>query len=100
MNPEADYAGNGYHLTQSLIGIGSGGIFGSRPSLKADGSTGYAAQNVPEVHTDFIFSAIAEQLGLLGAIFLLESVVFADSYIISYFNFLIAPKRSTHFLHL
>lgn len=71
MNPEADYAGNGYHLTQSLIGIGSGGILGSRPSLKADGSTGYAAQNVPEVHTDFIFSAIAEQLGLLGAVFLL-----------------------------
>ena len=71
LNPEADYAGNGYHLTQSLIGIGSGGIFGSRPSLKADASTGYAAQNVPEVHTDFIFSAIAEQLGMLGAIFLL-----------------------------
>lgn len=71
LNPEADYAGNGYHLTQSLIGIGSGGILGSRPSLKANGSTGYAAQNVPEVHTDFIFSAIAEQLGLAGAIFLL-----------------------------
>lgn len=71
LNPEADYAGNGYHLTQSLIGIGSGGILGSRPSLKADGSTGYAAQNVPEVHTDFIFSAIAEQLGFIGAVFLL-----------------------------
>lgn len=71
LNPEADYAGNGYHLTQSLIGIGSGGILGSRPSLKADAATGYAAQNVPEVHTDFIFSAIAEQLGLLGAAFLL-----------------------------
>lgn len=71
LNPEADYAGNGYHLAQSLIGIGSGGILGSRPSLRIDGSTGYAAQNVPEVHTDFIFSAIAEQLGLVGAIFLL-----------------------------
>ncbi|WP_294372248.1 rod shape-determining protein RodA [uncultured Clostridium sp.] len=71
LNPEADYAGNGYHLTQSLIGIGSGGILGSRPSLKADGSTGYAAQNVPEVHTDFIFCAIAEQLGFVGALILL-----------------------------
>lgn len=71
LNPEADYAGNGYHLAQSLIGIGSGGILGSRPSLRIDGSTGYAAQNVPEVHTDFIFSAIAEQLGFVGAIFLL-----------------------------
>lgn len=65
LNPEADYAGNGYHLTQSLIGIGSGREYAqSRPSLKADAATGYAAQNVPEVHTDFIFSAIAEQLGL------------------------------------
>lgn len=71
LNPEADDAGNGYHLTQSLIGIGSGGMFGSRPSLKNDGATGYAAQNVPEVQTDFIFSAIAEQWGFIGAMILL-----------------------------
>lgn len=71
LNPAADDAGNGYHLTQSLIGIGSGGMFGSRPSLKNDGTTGYAAQNVPEVQTDFIFSAIAEQWGFIGAIILL-----------------------------
>ena len=36
-----------------------------------DGGTGYAAQNVPEVHTDFIFAAIAEQWGFLGAVLLL-----------------------------
>lgn len=71
LNPEAADATSGYHLTQSLIGIGSGGILGSRPSLKNDGTTGYAAQNVPEVQTDFIFSAIAEQWGLVGAIVLL-----------------------------
>ena len=34
LNPAADDAKTGYHLNQSLIGIGSGGIFGSRPSLK------------------------------------------------------------------
>ncbi|NFG24448.1 rod shape-determining protein RodA [Clostridium botulinum] len=71
LNPEAADATSGYHLTQSLIGIGSGGILGSRPSLKVDGTTGYAAQNVPEVQTDFIFAAIAEQWGLIGAIILL-----------------------------
>lgn len=71
LNPAADDAKTGYHLTQSLIGIGSGGILGSRPSLVNDKTTGYAAQNVPEVHTDFIFSAIAEQWGFLGALFLL-----------------------------
>ncbi|GAA0077297.1 rod shape-determining protein RodA [Clostridium sp. CTA-5] len=71
LNPEAADATSGYHLTQSLIGIGSGGILGSRPSLKLEGTTGYAAQNVPEVQTDFIFAAIAEQWGLIGALILL-----------------------------
>ena len=70
LNPEAGTA-NTYHLTQSLIGIGSGGILGSRPSLNIDGSSGYAAQNVPEVETDFIFAAIAEQWGFLGAVLVL-----------------------------
>lgn len=71
LNPAADDAKTGYHLTQSLIGIGSGGILGSRPSLSNDGSSSYSAQNVPEVRTDFIFSAIADQWGFLGAIVLL-----------------------------
>ncbi|MBW6408826.1 rod shape-determining protein RodA [Clostridium weizhouense] len=71
LNPEAADATSGYHLTQSLIAIGSGGILGSRPSLKLEGTTGYAAQNVPEVQTDFIFAAISEQWGLIGALILL-----------------------------
>ena len=70
LNPEADTS-NTYQLRQSLIGIGSGGILGSRPSLSMDGSSGYAAQNVPEPQTDFIFAAIADQFGFLGAIVLL-----------------------------
>ena len=70
LNPEADNA-NTYHLTQSEIAIGSGGVLGSRPSLNIDGSSGFAAQNVPEIETDFIFAAISEQWGLLGAILLL-----------------------------
>ncbi len=71
LNPAADDSDTGYHLTQSLIGIGSGGMLGSRPSIKNDGSTGYAAQNVPEIQTDFIFAAIAEQYGFLGAMLLI-----------------------------
>lgn len=71
LNPAADDAKTGYHLTQSLIGIGSGGMLGSRPSLSNDGSSSYSAQNVPEVRTDFIFAAIADQWGFLGAITLL-----------------------------
>lgn len=71
LNPEANAQGEGYHLNQSLISIGSGGILGNRPSLYNDGSTGYAAQHVPEVQTDFIFAAIAEHWGLLGALFVL-----------------------------
>lgn len=71
LNPEADDSDSGYHLKQSLIGIGSGGLLGSRPSFDADAAMGYSATHVPEVQTDFIFSAIAEQLGFVGAMFLL-----------------------------
>lgn len=70
LNPEVDNAST-YHLNQSEIAIGSGGLLGSRPSLKNDGQTSYSAQNVPEVRTDFIFAAIADQWGFLGAILLL-----------------------------
>ena len=51
--------------------MGSGGILGSQPSLEADGTIGYAASNVPEIQTDFIFTAIAEQCGLVGALFVI-----------------------------
>jgi len=71
LDPAADDAKTGYHLIQSEIAIGSGGILGNTSSLKNDKSTGYAAQNVPEVQTDFIFSAISEQWGFLGAVTLL-----------------------------
>lgn len=70
-NPEADSSDTGYHLRQSLIGIGAGGFIGTHNSLKNDGSGGYASQYVPEVETDFIFAQIGEQWGTLGAMFLL-----------------------------
>ena len=71
MNPEANVSGSGYHLSQSLIAIGSGGLAGNRPSFSNDSSSGYAAQHVPEVQTDFIFAEISENWGLIGVLFLL-----------------------------
>ena len=71
MNPEADDSADGYQLNQALVGIGSGGIIGTKPSMNPEVSPGYAGTHVPEVQTDFIFSAIAEQWGLVGALFLL-----------------------------
>nr|WP_244977816.1 rod shape-determining protein RodA [Clostridium paraputrificum] len=71
MNPETDTSAQGYQLNQSLIGIGSGGVVGTRPSLDPEVSPGYAGTHVPEIQTDFIFAAIGEQWGFLGATLLL-----------------------------
>lgn len=61
LNPWADIAGKGYQITQSLFAIGSGGFFGTGIGL---GQPEY----IPEVHTDFIFSAICEEMGVFGGI--------------------------------
>ncbi|ABR46564.1 cell cycle protein [Alkaliphilus metalliredigens QYMF] len=61
LNPWQDIAGRGYQITQSLFAIAGGGFFGTGIGL---GNPGV----IPEVHTDFIFSAIAEELGVFGAI--------------------------------
>jgi rod shape determining protein RodA len=67
LNPEADPLGAGYHLTQSKIAIGSGGIFGKG---FLNGTQSHL-QYLPEQHTDFIFSAIAEEWGLVGGVVLI-----------------------------
>lgn len=61
LNPWADPIGNAYQVVQSLIALASGGIFGSGPGF---GSPGF----VPAAHTDFIFSSITEEWGLVGAV--------------------------------
>lgn len=85
LNPWADIAGKGYQITQSLFAIGSGGFFGTglglgRPDL------------IPEVSTDFIFSAICEEMGILGGV----SVVLLY-FILSYRGFKIALYSSDYF---
>ena len=62
LDPSRDPLGGGYHLLQSKIAIGSGGLLGS--GLLNGKLTNL--QFIPEQHTDFIFSALGEELGFLG----------------------------------
>lgn len=71
LNTDNDITGQGYQLSQGMISIGSGGVFGDSLSLDPDESPGYAGTHVPEIQTDFIFTAIAEQWGLIGGLFIL-----------------------------
>lgn len=61
LNPWSDISGAGYQITQSLFAIGSGGFFGTGLGL---GRPDF----IPEVHTDFIFSVICEEMGIFGGI--------------------------------
>ena len=63
LHPAKDPFGMGYHLIQSKIAIGSGGFLG-KGFLK--GTQGYL-QFLPEHHTDFIFSILAEEWGFIGS---------------------------------
>lgn len=67
INPERDPLGAGYHITQSKIAIGSGGLFGKGWLEGTQAKLDF----LPESHTDFIFSVIAEEFGLIGTLFLL-----------------------------
>ena len=62
-HPELDPLGKGFHTMQSLIAVGTGGVFG-RGLMEGVQKLFY----LPESHTDFIFSNICEELGLLGAL--------------------------------
>jgi rod shape determining protein RodA len=72
LDPESDPLGAGYHIIQSKIAIGSGGIFGKG---WLNGSQGQL-EFLPERHTDFIFAVIGEEFGLLGALALLATYLF------------------------
>jgi cell division protein FtsW len=62
-NPWADAQGAGFHMVQSLIAVGTGGITGLG-LMEGKQKLFY----LPEPHTDFIFAVIAEELGLLGTV--------------------------------
>jgi len=67
LDPNRDPLGGGYHLIQSQIAIGSGGLFGTG-LLKGKLTN---LQFIPEQHTDFIFSALGEELGFVGCLIVL-----------------------------
>jgi rod shape determining protein RodA len=69
LDPSADPLGAGYHITQSKIAIGSGGLTGKG---FLEGSQSHL-QYLPEQHTDFVFATMAEEWGLMGGAALLIS---------------------------
>ena len=72
LNPERDPLGSGYHIIQSKIAIGSGGIFGKG---WLNGTQSHLSF-LPEHSTDFIFAVGGEEFGLMGAIVLLTLYLF------------------------
>ena len=67
LNPERDPLGAGYHIIQSKIGIGSGGMFGKGFSEGTQSRLNF----LPEKHTDFVFTIYAEEMGFVGSVLLL-----------------------------
>ena len=82
MNPESDPLGSGYHIIQSKIAIGSGGIYGKG---WLNGTQSHL-EFLPERHTDFIFAVLAEEFGFIGIVILLMLyllIIFRGLYIAS-----------------
>ena len=71
LNPESDPLGTGYHISQSKIAIGSGGIFGKGFLNGTQSHLDY----LPEGHTDFVFATMAEEWGLLGGVLLITAFI-------------------------
>lgn len=67
LNPESDPLGSGYHIIQSKIAIGSGGIYGKGWLNGTQSHLDF----LPERHTDFIFAVFGEEWGLVGGVALL-----------------------------
>ena len=66
-NPEYDPLGSGYHIMQSKIAIGSGGLTGKGLNQGSQSQLDF----IPESSTDFIFSVLAEETGFIGVLFLI-----------------------------
>jgi cell division protein FtsW len=63
LNPWKDAQNTGFHIVQSLLALGSGGLFGL-----GLGASRQKYFYLPEAHTDFIFAVLGEELGLLGGL--------------------------------
>ena len=76
LDPDRDPLGAGYHILQSKIALGSGGVFGKGFLLGTQSHLSF----LPEKQTDFIFTMLAEEFGLVGGLTLLALYVLVISY--------------------
>jgi rod shape determining protein RodA len=76
LNPESDPLGSGYHIMQSKIALGSGGIFGKGFVQGTQSHLNY----LPEMRTDFIFSMLAEEFGMVGGLILFALYIMLMAY--------------------
>jgi rod shape determining protein RodA len=88
LDPENDPLGAGYHSLQSKIAIGSGGLFGKGFMAGSQAHLSF----LPEKQTDFIFTMLAEEFGLVGCIVLLAAYTLVFVY-----GFAIAFRSRNHF---
>ena len=76
LNPESDPLGAGYHILQSKIALGSGGLFGKGFLHGTQSHLNF----LPERQTDFIFTMLAEEFGMVGGLVLLALYVLVIAY--------------------
>jgi rod shape determining protein RodA len=88
LDPARDPLGSGYHIIQSKIALGSGGVWG-KGFLKGTQSQ---LSFLPEKQTDFVFTMLAEEAGLIGALGLLSLLVMLTAY-----GFVFALRARSHF---
>ncbi len=88
LNPESDPLGSGYHIMQSKIALGSGGIFGKGFVQGTQSHLNY----LPEMRTDFIFSMLAEEFGMVGGL-----ALFALYFLLIAYGFAIAIRSRNQF---
>jgi len=88
LNPDEDPLGAGYHITQSKIALGSGGLLGKGFMQGTQSRLDF----LPEKQTDFIFTMFAEEWGMMGGLFLLALYVLLVAY-----GYAIALRCRSHF---
>ena len=100
LDPERDPLGAGYHIIQSKIALGSGGVFGKGFMNGTQSHLNF----LPEKHTDFIFTMLSEEFGMIGGILIIVLnmliLVYSYSFAIrcsSYFGKLVAIGLATNY---
>ncbi|MDX1539941.1 MAG: rod shape-determining protein RodA [Geminicoccaceae bacterium] len=91
LDPERDPLGSGYHIIQSKIALGSGGVWGKGFLRGSQSQLSF----LPEKQTDFVFTMLGEEAGLIGALFLLFLFVILIGY-----GFIFAVRARSQFARL